>query len=105
MVRAAVFQLANREDEGVQIWEQLRAENPDAIPPRLELAAHYQAADRHGEARALIQEALQVNPALSAGALSLEASTVNARIRRNTSATSRPPTCPESHGLYGSPAI
>ena len=54
----------------MQIWEQLRAENPDAIPARLELAAHYQAARRHDEAHALVQEVLQVNPALSAETLS-----------------------------------
>ena len=64
-----VYDIIGRHDEAVRIAEQVRAENPDSIVSRLLLAAHYQTIDRHEEAHALIQEALQVNPVLTADAL------------------------------------
>ena len=69
-IMANIYQRTGREDEAVRIEEQLRAENPDAIWARLALAVHYRAAGQHDEAHTVIQEALQVNPALSVEALS-----------------------------------
>jgi len=66
---AIVYDIIGRHDEAVRLCEQDRAENPDSIGSRLLLAAHYQTTDRHEEAHALIQEALQVNPALTTDAL------------------------------------
>ena len=51
---AIVYDIIGRHDEAVRLCEQASADNPDAIGPRLLLAEHYQATDRHDEARRLI---------------------------------------------------
>ena len=46
----------------MELWERVRAANPDLLPPRVSLALHYERSGRHDEARALVQEILHVNP-------------------------------------------
>ena len=53
---------AGRIDEAVELWERVRAANPDLLRPRLLLALHYERIGRHDEARASVQEILGVNP-------------------------------------------
>jgi adenylate cyclase len=57
---------AGRTDEAVELWEQVRAANPDMVLARIPLAALYESWGRHEEARALAQEILRVNPDLTA---------------------------------------
>jgi tetratricopeptide (TPR) repeat protein len=54
-----------RVDEALTTWETLRASNPDAIPPRLRLAAHFAGPER-ARARDLVREILAINPAFTA---------------------------------------
>ena len=53
---------AGRIDEAVELWERVRAANPDLLQPRVVLARHYERSGRHEEARAVVQEILRVNP-------------------------------------------
>ena len=53
---------AGRVQEAVELWEQLRAANPEMISVRLPLASYYEANGRHEDARALADEILRVNP-------------------------------------------
>ncbi len=57
---------AGRTEKAVELWEQIRASNPDMILARIPLAALYESAGRHEEARALAQEILRVNRDLTA---------------------------------------
>ncbi|MCH6563964.1 MAG: tetratricopeptide repeat protein, partial [Myxococcales bacterium] len=57
---------AGRTEKAVELWEQVRAANPDMILARIPLAALYESEGRHEEARALAQEILRVNRDLTA---------------------------------------
>ncbi len=57
---------AGRPEKAVELWEQARAANTDLILARIPLAVLYESEGRHEEARALAQEILRVNPALTA---------------------------------------
>ncbi len=57
---------AGRTEQAVELWEQARATNTDMILARIPLAVLYESEGRHEEARALAQEILRVNPALTA---------------------------------------
>ncbi len=57
---------AGRTEKAVELWEQVRAANPDMILARIPLAAIYESEGRHEEARAVVQEILRVNPDLTA---------------------------------------
>jgi adenylate cyclase len=57
---------AGRTENAVELWEQVRAANPDMILARIPLAALYESEGRHEEARALAQEILHVNRDLTA---------------------------------------
>ena len=57
---------AGRREEGVAVWERLRAANPDLIIARVPLATYYEEVGRHEEARAIAQEILRVNPDFTA---------------------------------------
>jgi len=57
---------AGRTEKAVELWEQVRAANPEMILARIPLAALYESEGRHEEARALGQEILRVNPDLTA---------------------------------------
>ena len=53
---------AGRIDEAVDLWERIRAANPELLQPRVPLALHYERIGRHDKARAVVQEMLRVNP-------------------------------------------
>jgi adenylate cyclase len=57
---------AGRTETAVELWEQVRAANPDMIIAHIPLAALYESEGRHEEARALAQEILRVNRDLTA---------------------------------------
>ncbi len=59
-------QLLGREQEAVELWERIRAANPDLIHPRIFLMTAYEKADRLEEARALAREIRAINPELTA---------------------------------------
>ena len=61
-VNAAV----GRSEEAVELWERLRAQNPDLLLARIPLAIHYEDTGRHDEARAVVQEIRRVNPEMTA---------------------------------------
>ena len=63
---ANVNYIAGRTEKAVELWEQIRASNPDMILARIPLAVLYESEGRHEEARALAQEILHVNPDLTA---------------------------------------
>jgi len=54
--------LAGRKRQAEESWERARRANAERIPPRLPLAWHYELEGRHAEARAVVQEILQINP-------------------------------------------
>ena len=62
---AVNFGAGNRE-KGVELMEQVRAENPDFLIGRIFLAAYYETEGRHAEARTLVREIRQVVPDLTA---------------------------------------
>ena len=66
VVVANVNFAAGRTEQAVELWEQARVANSDLILARIPLAALYESAGRHEEARALAQEILRVNPDLTA---------------------------------------
>ncbi len=66
MVVASVNFAAGRSEKAVELWEQIRASNPDMILARIPLAALYESEGRHEEARVLVQEILRVNRDLTA---------------------------------------
>ena len=53
---------AGRIDQAVELWERVRAANPDHLRPRVSLALHYGRIGRNDEARAVVLEILAVNP-------------------------------------------
>jgi Flp pilus assembly protein TadD len=55
-----------RRQEAETLWERVRRSNPDNIIVRVALAAAYEYEGRHEEARVAAQEALRVNPDLTA---------------------------------------
>ncbi len=57
---------AGRTEKAVELWEQVRAANPDMILARIPLAILYESEGRHEEARVLAREILRVNPDLTA---------------------------------------
>ena len=57
---------AGRRQEAEALWERIRLSTPDNIPVRVALAAAYEYEGRHQEARVAAQEALRVNPDLTA---------------------------------------
>ena len=59
---------AGRTAQAVQIWERVRSANPDALWSRVGLAAYYESAGRHDEARQVVREILAVNPQLTSDA-------------------------------------
>ena len=63
---AGIYSVTGRMDEAVALWQRAREANPDLIMPRLSLADHHVRTGDLSEARALVQEALQVQPALTA---------------------------------------
>jgi adenylate cyclase len=70
MMLAQIYALTGRPDEAEALWQRVRESNPDVILARLWLAAHLEGTGRHGEASQVIDEALRVNPELSAEAVS-----------------------------------
>ncbi len=54
-----------RIDAALATWETLRARNPDAIPPRIRLAAHFAGSDG-ARAHDIVREILAINPAFTA---------------------------------------
>jgi TolB-like protein len=54
-----------RHEEAVAIWERIRAENPDHIASRLDLADQHLRSGREAQTRALLEEILRINPAFS----------------------------------------
>jgi adenylate cyclase len=60
--------MAGRPDRAAAFFERARAANPDVIPARVMLAAHYQGTGRREEARAVVQEVLRGNPDCTADA-------------------------------------
>jgi TolB-like protein/class 3 adenylate cyclase/Tfp pilus assembly protein PilF len=70
MMLAQIYAQSGRSDEAEALWQRAREGNPDLVLGRVWLAAHLEEAGRHGEAREVLAEALRVNPALSAEALS-----------------------------------
>ena len=65
-VLGGLYANTGRMDEAVQMWERGRAENPDLIMVRLNLADHHQSHGRPEEAAALVREVLRVQPDLTA---------------------------------------
>jgi TolB-like protein/class 3 adenylate cyclase/Tfp pilus assembly protein PilF len=57
---------AGRESEAVKIFEQVRSAFADALPARVVLASHYEAAGNRAKARTLIDEIRAVNPEITA---------------------------------------
>ena len=55
-----------RTEVALQLFERIRASNPDLIAPRLYLLAMYDSRGRDDEAQTLVQEILGVNPELTA---------------------------------------
>jgi adenylate cyclase len=53
---------AGRTGTALEIWQQIRLANPDAIAPRVALADHYETVGQHDEALALLREVLRINP-------------------------------------------
>ncbi len=66
VVAANVNFAAGRTEKAVELLEQVRAANTDAIIARIPLAVLYESEGRHEEARALAQEILRVNRDLTA---------------------------------------
>jgi adenylate cyclase len=67
LIIAYVDWFAGRTKEAVDLWESLRASNPDMIRARILLAAHYVETGREPEARELVREILRVNPKFTVG--------------------------------------
>ena len=65
VIVAAVNMAAGRRQEAIELLERLRDENPELINARIPLAAIYEEAGRHDEARAVVSEILAVNPDLT----------------------------------------
>ncbi len=57
-----VKMVLGRGQEAAEIWERLRASNPDLIGSRINLAVHYEEEGRHEEAMAVAREILRINP-------------------------------------------
>ncbi len=57
---------AGRKAEAVELFERIRAANPELIMARIPLAAIYELDGRHDEARTLVEEILRVNPDFTA---------------------------------------
>lgn len=57
---------AGRTAETVALMEEVRAENPDMLVPRLVLIFHRDSEGRRDEVRTLLSEVLQINPDLTA---------------------------------------
>jgi adenylate cyclase len=75
---------AGRTERAIELWEGVRAANPDMIVARLPLAAIYESQGRHAEATELVQEILRVNPAFTVEAASdLFAMQISEEIRAN----------------------
>jgi adenylate cyclase len=64
-VLAGIYSTIGRSDEAVGLWQRARESNPDLIMARLNLAAHHVRSGDLVEARALVEEALRVQPALT----------------------------------------
>ncbi len=60
---------AGRAEVAQELFERIRATNPDLIAPRLQLVAMYDSQGRHEEARTLVREILRINPELTADLL------------------------------------
>lgn len=65
MLLTSIRWRTGRMEEAEGLWEQARAEYPDAILVRLALAARSEETGRHEQARSVLEEALRVNPKLS----------------------------------------
>jgi len=72
MAIADVNFLAGRTKVAQELYERIRAANPDLIPARLQLAVIYESQGRHEEAQLLVQESLRVNPHLTTDLLANE---------------------------------
>ena len=57
---------AGRVEEAVQIWEAVRASNPDLLPQLFSLGSYYEGAGRHEEAVAVVADIRRGNPELRA---------------------------------------
>jgi len=62
----AAYFAAGRTDKAVELWERVRAANPDLLLSRVGLAVFYESQARHEDAQVLVQEILHVNSNLSA---------------------------------------
>jgi adenylate cyclase len=61
-VLAYALYFSDRQDEGVQLWERVRASNPGALMDRLSLIIHYQRVDETDRVKQLGKEILQAQP-------------------------------------------
>jgi adenylate cyclase len=57
---------AGRKEKALELFEGVRAANPELINVRIPLAALYESDGRHAEALAIVQEILRVNPNMTA---------------------------------------
>ncbi len=57
---------AGRTEVALQLFERIRASNPDLIAPRLYLLGIYESQGRDDESQTLVQEILRINPELTA---------------------------------------
>jgi tetratricopeptide (TPR) repeat protein len=64
-IRANIYANLGRVGEAVEMWERARADNPDMIVARVSLASHYAQTGFREQARAILDEALAVNPELT----------------------------------------
>ncbi len=66
---ADINYFVGRTEVALELYERVRATNPDLIAARLQLAVIYESQGRHDEAQVVVQESLQVNPELTADLL------------------------------------
>ena len=58
----ALFFTTGRRDEAIDLWERVRATNPEALVDRLSLIYHYQRVGESARAKLIAEEILKVNP-------------------------------------------
>jgi adenylate cyclase len=63
---AGLYAQTGRTEEAIELWERARAEYPELILPRVELADRYAGAGRMDEARVVVEEIRNVTPELTA---------------------------------------
>lgn len=83
MVLGFVNWRVGRIEEAVELWEQVRSQNPDLLHARIGLAGYYESEGRHDDAREVVDEIMRVNPRLTgAEASSMIQGTISAEVLR-----------------------